>query len=290
MAELTAEIGSHADHCLPGQRVALAVEYDGKPFQGWQAQYRPGVATVQETLQDALSRIAAAPVQLQCAGRTDRGVHASHQLVHFDSPVRRETKAFVLGTNALLPASVAVKWAQPVSADFHARFSARARRYRYVIFNRSLRTAHMSGLSAHITWPLDAALMQRDAQVLLGEQDFSAFRGAGCQSRTPMRNVHFIHVERCGDWVIVDIQANAFLLHMVRNIVGVLLAVGSGRAAPGWTRTVLASRDRTQGGVTARPEGLYLVDVDYPVECGLPAAEPGPNWLMPLWRRQTDAP
>lgn len=262
-----------------GQRVALALEYDGSAYQGWQAQMRPGTATVQETLQAALSQVAAAPVQLQCAGRTDAGVHASHQLVHFDSPSPRDAKAFVMGANALLPPSIAVKWAHPVASEFHARFSARARRYRYVILNRPLRSAHLPGLSTYYPHPLDTGLMQRDAQILLGEQDFSAFRGAGCQSRTAMRNVHFVEVRRSGDWVVVDIQANAFLLHMVRNIVGVLLAVGSGRAAPGWTRTVLASRDRTQGGVTARPQGLYLVDVEYDAEWNLPLESPGPAWL-----------
>lgn len=264
-----------------GQRVALALEYQGSAYQGWQAQGRPHTPTVQETLEAVLSRIAAAPVRLNCAGRTDSGVHASHQVVHFDSPAARDEKAYVFGANAQLPDSIAVKWARPVAPSFHARFSARARRYRYLILNRPLRSAHLSGAVTHYSHPLNADLMQRDAQLLLGERDFSAFRGAGCQSRTAMRNVHFIDVHRYGDWVVVDIQANAFLLHMVRNIVGVLLAVGAGRAEPGWAGRVLANRDRTQGGVTAPPQGLYLVDVAYGPEWGLPNANPGPAWLAP---------
>lgn len=265
-----------------GQRVALALEYHGAGYQGWQAQYRPGTPTVQETLEQALGRIAAAPVRVQCAGRTDRGVHASHQLVHFDSPVARPVRAWVQGANSLLPDTVVVKWARPVDATFHARFSARARRYRYVIFNRPVRSPHLAALSAHFPWPLDEVRMEREAQALLGERDFSAYRGAGCQSRTAMRNVHFIQVYRRGHWVIIDIQANAFLLHMVRNIAGVLLAVGSGQAPSGWPAQVLASRDRTQGGVTARPEGLYLVGVDYPPAWQFPDEQPGPPWLAAL--------
>lgn len=271
------------DTPLPaGTRVALALEYDGAPYQGWQAQGRPDTATVQEVLEPCLSRIAAAALRVHCAGRTDSGVHASHQVVHFDTPSARQEKAFVLGGNAQLPASVAVKWARPVAPEFHARFSARWRRYRYVIFNAPLRSAHLPRACTHFSRPLDATLMQRDAQALLGERDFSAFRGAGCQSRSSMRNVHFIDVRRMGDWVVVDIQANAFLLHMVRNIVGVLLAVGCARAAPGWAARVLAGRDRTQGGVTAPPQGLYLVDVGYESRWGLPETTPGPAWLAPL--------
>src|SRR5690625_4018869 len=159
------------------QRVALALECRGAGYQGWQAQYRPGTPTVQETLEQALGRIAAAPVRVQCAGRTDRVVHASHQLVHFDSPVARPVRAWVQGANSLLPDTVVVKWARPVDATFHARFSARARRYRYVIFNRPVRSPHLAALSAHFPWPLDEVRMEREAQALLGERDFSAYRG-----------------------------------------------------------------------------------------------------------------
>jgi len=266
----------------PGDRVALALEYEGSAFFGWQAQRLPRLPTVQETLEQALSRVAAAPVTTVCAGRTDTGVHASHQVVHFDTPAARDEKAWVFGGNTLLPPGIAIRWARPVPPDFSARFSATARRYRYVILNRATRSAHFGHLATLVNQPLDAALMHAEAQCLLGECDFSSFRGAGCQSNTPMRNVHFITVSRHGDWVVVDIQANAFLLHMVRNIVGTLMAVGSGRQPPGWTAQVFAARDRTRAAMTAPPQGLYLVDVSYPAHFGLPPAAPGPVFLAPL--------
>lgn len=256
----------------------MVVEYDGSAFRGWQSQGHPDVATVQSVLDRALSEVAAAPVTTLCAGRTDAGVHASHQVVHFDAPSSRSLKAWVAGANAKLPASVAVAWAGAMAEDFHARFSATARRYRYILLNQARRSAHLAGLATLFDQPLDEKLMHREAQCLLGELDFSAFRAASCQSRTAMRNIHFIDVSRRGRLVVVDIQGNAFLHHMVRNIVGVLCAVGSGQAAPGWTQQVLDSRDRTQGGVTARPDGLYLVDVSYPSQCGLPQLPIGPAW------------
>ncbi|MDX9768433.1 MAG: tRNA pseudouridine(38-40) synthase TruA [Ectothiorhodospiraceae bacterium] len=265
-----------------GDRVALALEYDGSAFYGWQAQRNLRLPTIQETLENALGRIAAAPVTTVCAGRTDAGVHASHQIVHFDTPSARDERAWVFGANTHLPAGIAVKWARPVAADFHARFSATARRYRYAILNRPTRSAHLGALATHWVPSLDADLMHAEAQCLLGERDFSSFRGAGCQSNTPMRNVHFVTVIRRGDWVVVDIQANAFLLHMVRNIVGTLLAVGSGKQPAGWAAEVLALRDRTKAAMTAPPNGLYLVDVDYPAHFGLPRDVPGPAFLAPL--------
>lgn len=272
-----------SDPAVAGGRIALALEYDGSGFFGWQAQRRLGLPTVQETLEAALGTVAAQPIATVCAGRTDTGVHASHQIVHFDSPVSRPENAWVLGGNTHLPAGIAIKWAVPVAADFSARFSALARRYRYVIFNRRLRSAHIGRLATLVNLPLDADLMRQEAQCLLGERDFSAFRGAGCQSNTPMRNVHFVEVTRRGDFVVVDIQANAFLLHMVRNIVGTLIAVGSGRKPSGWTAEVFAGLDRKRAAATAAPYGLYLVDVIYPASCGLPVAEPGPAFLAPLW-------
>lgn len=265
-----------------GDRVALALEYDGSAFYGWQSQRQLRLATVQETLENVLSQIAAGPVTTVCAGRTDAAVHASHQVVHFDTPVARDERAWVLGANTHLPRGVAVKWARPVPAEFHARFSATARRYRYVILNRSTRSAHFGALTTHWLPTLDADLMQAEAQCLLGEQDFSSFRGAGCQSNTAMRNVHFVRVQRFGEFVVVDIQANAFLLHMVRNIVGTLMAVGAGRQPPGWTAEVLALKDRRRAAMTAPPNGLYLVNVDYPAVFALPAATPGPVFLAPL--------
>jgi tRNA pseudouridine38-40 synthase len=262
-----------------GDRVALALEYNGSTFFGWQAQRKLNLPTVQETLEKALSQIASAPISTICAGRTDTGVHGSHQVVHFDTPVARAEKAWVFGGNTQLPAGLAIKWARPVSGDFHARFSATARRYRYIIHNYPTRSAHLGVLTTFFPHALDAELMHREAQCLLGERDFSAFRGAGCQSKTPMRNVHHVKVSRRGDFIVVDIQANAFLLHMVRNIVGTLLAVGSGRQSAGWTAQILAAKDRTLAAPTAPPQGLYLVDVQYPSEFALPKSSLGPAFL-----------
>jgi len=262
-----------------GDRVALALSYDGSQFYGWQSQRKPNVPTVQEALETTLSKIADAPISVQCAGRTDRGVHASHQLVHFDTPVARHEKAWVMGANTQLPDGVSVYWARPVSGDFHARFSATARRYRYIILNTASRPAI---LSKGVSWdkrPLNVELMHKEAQCLVGEQDFTSFRAVACQSNTPMRNIHYVNVYRKSQFVVIDIQANAFLYHMVRNIAGVLMAVGSGWQREGWTQKVLSSKDRSSGGVTAKPEGLYLVDVSYPEHFELPKMEPGPFFL-----------
>lgn len=263
----------------PGDRVAMAVSYDGSAYRGWQSQRKPQVTTVQEVLERSLGQIADAPVVVQCAGRTDAGVHASHQVVHFDSPSHRDEKAWVMGGNTSLPRNIAIHWAKPVSASFNARFSATARRYRYVILNTPARSAL---LPSGVTWEsraLDAAIMHKAAQALIGERDFTSYRAVACQSRTPMRNVHFIDVRRCGDLVVIDIQANAFLHHMVRNIAGVLIAIGSGRQPVNWAADVLAARDRTVAAATAPPYGLYLVDVIYPPEFGLPDHVPGPYFL-----------
>jgi tRNA pseudouridine38-40 synthase len=265
-----------------GARFALAVEYEGSGFKGWQAQRTLRLATVQETVEDALSKVAATPIRVVCAGRTDAGVHASHQVVHFETTAVRPPRAWVLGGNTLLPKSVAIQWAQAVPADFHARFSATARRYCYVILNRAVRSAHFNHLATTVARPLDAERMHLEAQALLGEHDFSSFRGAGCQSRTAIRNVHSVSVTRSGDWVIVEIQANAFLLHMVRNVVGTLMAVGCAKEAPGFTAQVLALRDRKRAAMTAPAQGLYLVDVQYPAHFGLPPTRPGPAFLAPL--------
>ena len=262
-----------------GDRVALAVSYNGSAYRGWQSQRKPQVNTVQEELERCLSQVANAPVKVQCAGRTDAGVHASHQLVHFDTPVARPEKAWVMGGNTLLSRDIAIHWAKPVVKDFNARFSATARRYRYLILNSSSRN---SLLGNGVTWesrPLDEKTMHAAAQSLLGEQDFSSYRAAGCQSRTPMRNVHFVEVSRQQDLVIIDIQANAFLHHMVRNIVGVLVEIGAGWQPVDWAKTVLDTRDRTQAAATAPPFGLYLVDVIYPKQFELPETQVGPFFL-----------
>lgn len=262
-----------------GTRVACRVEYDGSGYCGWQAQPHLEVATVQEVLEAALARVVAAPVRVHCAGRTDTGVHGHGQVVHFDLPAPRSPKACVLGTNANLPHDVRLHWALAVPGDFHARFSAGSRRYRYIIANTPVRPAHLLGQVSWQRHALDAALMHREAQCLLGEQDFSAFRAAACQSTSPFRNVEGVNVTRRGSLVVIDIRANAFLHHMVRNIAGSLMAVGSGRQEPGWLARLLAARDRTAAAETAPPDGLYLVEVEYPERFGLPATPEGPLLL-----------
>ncbi|MGL4734530.1 MAG: tRNA pseudouridine(38-40) synthase TruA [Enterovibrio sp.] len=258
-------------------RIALGVEYDGKPFFGWQRQRE--VPSVQQTLEEALSRIANEPIALQCAGRTDAGVHATGQVVHFDVKTERPLRAWTMGGNTHLPDHIAVRWAQEVSEDFHARFSATARRYRYVIYNSVLRPAILRHGVSHYHEPLDEKKMHEAGQYLLGENDFSSFRAVMCQSKTPWRNVHHLRVVRSGPFVIVDIKANAFLHHMVRNIVGSLLEVGCHRQEPQWLAWLLAQRDRTLAAATAKAQGLYLVEVDYPENFALPILPPGPLFL-----------
>lgn len=260
------------------RRVALAVEYHGGSFRGFQQQ-EPGVPTVQAALQTALSRVADEPITLVCAGRTDACVHGTNQIVHFDTHAVRQAKAWTAGVNAHLPAGVAVKWAAEVAGQFHARFSARERTYRYVIFNSPCRPALMHD---QLTWckePLALARMQAGSRHLIGEHDFNAFRAAQCQARHAVREIKRIDLARRGDLVIMEITANAFLHHMVRNIAGVLMRVGKGWAEPDWVKAVLDSRDRTRAAETAPPFGLYLVAVNYPPEFGLPAFAPGPSFL-----------
>jgi tRNA pseudouridine38-40 synthase len=262
-----------------GTRIACRIEYDGSCFNGWQSQPHPGTVTVQQTLEQAMSAVAAAPVRVHCAGRTDTGVHGHGQIIHFDAPTIRSCKAWVLGVNAELPTQVRVHWAMPVAADFHARFSALSRRYRYLIANTAVRPALMGRQLSWYRRPLDVARMHNAAQVLLGEQDFSAFRAASCQSESPNRNVSALSVWRRGELVIIEIEANAFLHHMVRNIAGSLMAVGDGRRQPDWIGQLLAGRDRALAADTAAPDGLYLVAVAYPSHYGLPPTPEGPLLL-----------
>jgi tRNA pseudouridine38-40 synthase len=238
------------------------------------------VKTVQAELEQALSQVAGEPVRVHCAGRTDTGVHGFAQIVHFDAPVARAPKSWVLGANANLPFDISLHWAVPVTEDFHARFSAEARRYRYVVGNTAVRSALLLN---QVTWhrrPLNATLMHEAGQLLLGERDFSAFRAAACQSVSPMRNVQHVEVTRRGELVVIDIQANAFLHHMVRNIAGSLLAVGDGRQSVQWFADILARGDRTAAADTAPACGLYFVDVLYPSGFCLPDTPYGPPLLV----------
>lgn len=252
-------------------RLAIGLEYDGSQFNGWQMQSH-GTRTVQDVLQQALSVVADQQIQVTCAGRTDTGVHATGQVVHFDTDSIRETKAWVLGTNTHLPDDVCVHWAHEVDDDFSARFSATMRSYRYIILNRPARPALYSGRVSWIHDKLDVAVMHRAAQALLGERDFSAFRSAACQANNARRFVESITVAREGVFIYIDIRANAFLHHMVRNIVGSLLVVARGERAEDWLAELLAAGDRTQAGPTALAAGLYLVAVEYPQQYGLPSS------------------
>lgn len=262
--------GGIPGHAAESQRIALCVEYDGSAFNGWQTQLNPALNTVQETLEQALAAIADQPVKVHCAGRTDTGVHATGQIVHFDTTSSRPTQAWVKGTNARLPSQVAVRWAQAVTDDFHARFSAYSRRYRYVIANTPVRPALLANFVTPYFYPLDERAMHAAAQQLLGENDFTSYRAVACQSRTPMRNLTELSVVRQGEYVIIEVEANAFLLHMVRNLVGVLLAIGDGRRPVAWAREVLESRNRCCAGVTAPATGLCLIKVGYPEHFKLP--------------------
>lgn len=264
-------------------RIALAVEYDGSHYSGWQRQSSPELATVQSTLESALSQIANQTVSTVCAGRTDTGVHATCQIIHFDSNIDRGEKAWIQGVNSLLPSSVRVVWSKVVDGEFHARFSATGRRYLYVMHSSRSASALLAGKLCHIKQALDVNSMHKAAQFLLGEQDFSTFRAAGCQSKTPMREVFKASVSTDGEFCVLDIHANAFLQHMVRNISGALISIGKGEHGPEWIRELLELRDRTQAGVAAVPDGLYLMQVDYPPRYNLPTTSRVPLMLNPAY-------
>lgn len=249
-------------------RIALCVEYNGVAFRGWQSQNHGN--TVQDVLEGALSRIAAAPAAVICAGRTDAGVHALVQVAHFDSGSVRPMNAWVRGTNSHLPDSVAVRWAREVDARFHARFCAFARSYRYVLYNAPVRPALDAGRVGWYHAPLALEAMQAAARALVGKHDFTSFRGAECQARSPVRTMHSVEVRRHGDLLVFDFRANAFLHHMVRNLVGALVYVGQGKQPPAWIGYLLSSRDRTLAAPTFPAAGLYLAGVEYE-----------PRWRLP---------
>ena len=249
-------------------RIALGVEYDGSGFCGWQTQ-AAGCA-VQDALERALSEVASEPVATTCAGRTDAGVHALAQVVHFDTAAGRPEAAWVRGVNTLLPPACAVNWSRPVAGDFHARYAALARCYRYLLLNHPVRSAADRARVGWFHLPLDLEKMQRAARLLIGEHDFSAFRSSECQAKTPVRTLSRLDVTRRGDHLVFDFRANAFLHHMVRNIVGCLVYVGKGRFPPEWLGEVLAGRDRKRAAPTFEAAGLYLARVEYDARWGLP--------------------
>lgn len=259
-------------------RIAIGVEYDGTAYNGWQRQQNG--TGIQEKLEAAVAQVADHEVEVSCAGRTDAGVHAFAQVAHFDTESRRSDRGWLLGINSLLPEDISLTWVRHVDPAFHARYSATARSYRYVILNRLVRSA----LFRHRAWwlhePLDADVMHAAAQVLVGEHDFSAFRAAGCQASSPVREILSIQVCREASWVILEVTANAFLQHMVRNITGSLAAIGGGQRSSDWLAGVLDSRDRRQGGIAAPPQGLSLIDVTYPETYDLPRGSKLGNSLL----------
>jgi len=247
---------------MHARRIVMGIEYDGSGFQGWQ--WQPEQRTIQSELESALSQVADHPVRVVCSGRTDAGVHALEQVVHFDAEVHRTDYAWVMGTNRHLPGDIRVRFAREISADFHARTSAIARVYHYQILNRPMHSALHRGQLTWVPRPLNLEAMQEDGLCLVGERDFSSFRAKGCQSRSPIRFLHFIRIFREGERVIIDVCANAFLHHMVRNIAGVLIEIGSGKQPQDWTLALLHLKDRAQAAMTAPPHGLHLGGVFYP--------------------------
>jgi len=250
-------------------RIALGLAYDGAPWKGWQTQ--PGGRTVQDTLESALASFLAQPVATLCAGRTDTGVHALEQVVHLDAPVERRVESWIRGLNALMPPSIRVQWAHPVAADFHARFSATSRSYAYVLRSHRVASPILHGKTGWTHHPLDLARMRAAAACLLGEHDFSAFRSSECQAASPVRCLERLDIAQSGDFFLFSFRANAFLHHMVRNLMGALVDVGKYGHPPEWMADLLAQRDRRRAPATFSPAGLYLVRAEYPARFGLPS-------------------
>jgi tRNA pseudouridine38-40 synthase len=256
-------------------RIAVGLEYQGSRYAGWQSQR--SADTVQRLAESALGKVAAEPVSLVCAGRTDAGVHARGQVAHFDTDASRSLRAWLLGANSELPRDISVSWVRPVPAHFHARYSAEARTYRYLIFNRAARSGLLSSRATWVHRSLDAERMAQAAEALQGQHDFSAFRAAGCQGKSPIRRMERLAVSRRGDWLAIEATANAFLHHMVRNIAGLLIRIGKGDAPPSWAAQVLAGRDRRLSAPTAPAAGLYLWHVRYPAAFALPMPAESPD-------------
>lgn len=249
-------------------KIALGIEYNGCNYYGWQRQSI--TPTIQESIETALSTIADECIRIHCAGRTDTGVHATQQVIHFETSSIRDTHAWVRGTNSILPKDISVTWALESNDDFHARFSAEQRTYQYLILNRPARPAIFNGL---VTWesrPLDFFKMKQASSCFIGQHDFTSYRAVACQANSPIRTVHHLEIDRLEDWIVITLTANAFLHHMVRNIAGVLMTIGLGKKEVNWAAEVLAAKDRTAGGVTAPPDGLYLVNIQYPERFSIP--------------------
>ncbi|MGH8443518.1 MAG: tRNA pseudouridine(38-40) synthase TruA [Nevskiaceae bacterium] len=259
-------------------RWAAGVEYLGTRYSGWQ--WQAHAASVQQEVERVLSRVADHPVKVTAAGRTDAGVHALNQVIHFDSDAPRAPHAWLLGANSQLPRDVSLRWVQAVDPEFHARHRAVARNYRYVMWTSRARSALLEGRVAWRVGPLDAGRMHRAAQVLVGKHDFSAFRDADCQSKTPIRTLHRVEVRAHGEFTVLDVKGNAFLHHMVRNIAGVLMPIGHGEQQESWAKEVLESRARAKGGVTADAAGLYFLGPEYPERFALP--QPAAPWFPGL--------
>jgi len=258
-------------------RIAMGVEYNGENYCGWQVQDHQ--ASVQAAVEKAIAQVANHPVRVFCAGRTDTGVHGVGQVIHFDTQAQREDHSWVFGTNANLPKDIASLWAKPVSEDFHARYSAERRIYRYVILNRRIRPAVLNTRASWDYRPLDQDRMVEAAGHLIGEHDFSSYRAVACQAKSPIRHLYRLDIERHADLIVLELEANGFLHHMVRNIAGVLMAIGAGEAETSWSREVLQERDRTRGGITAPPDGLYFMGVRYPAAFAIPVLlSPGLVW------------
>jgi tRNA pseudouridine38-40 synthase len=260
------------------QRIAMGIEYDGSQYNGWQAQ-KDTQNTIQAQLEATLSKVANSPISIVCAGRTDARVHATNQVIHFDTSVIREQRTWLMGTNTWLPPSIRVLWAKEVVPDFHARHKAYERCYRYIIYNNPTRPSLLSNQVSWVYHKLDVEKMTESANYWLGQHDFSSFRSSRCQSKTPIRLINAIKITKVKDMILCDFSANAFLHHMIRNFMGVLIAIGAGKAEPIWAKEVLEARDRSKAGVTAAPNGLYLVRVMYEKEYNIPKPEDD-IWFM----------
>lgn len=254
------------------QRVALGLSYNGANWLGWQTQ--PGGGTVQDALETALARFLAHPVKTTCAGRTDTGVHALAQVVHLDTLAQRSTESWVRGLNALLPTSVAVQWAQNVPDNFHARFSVQSRNYLYLVRNSRVRSPLMHGQVGWVHRPLDLIPMRLAAQHLLGEHDFSSFRSSQCQAASPIRTIMSLDIQQHGEFFLFHFKANAFLHHMIRNLMGALIYIGQGKHPPIWVNSLLEHRDRRLAAPTFSPQGLYLAGVEYPAALQIKSPKP----------------